>query len=164
MNVGCMTLVAIVRKQREQKYDHQHPEQFGLVRNNSDVSESNNENYQDQDTISKNNYKETTQQSIIGEDEYNGSNYDYDYYTEAILRMHLEYVYSGIIFTLTNSVQKTLEDYPSWDVREALGSSVRVLRNVLDENLNLDDGQQTCLFLGGIDVFGPIPNEVCALH
>ena len=141
MHVGCITLVAIARKER-----------------------SNNKNNEEQDTISKNNYNnEMTQQSIIiGEDGCNGSNNDY--YTEAILRMHLEYVYTGIIFTLTNSVQSELEHNPNLDVREVLGSSVRVLRNVLDDSLNLDDGDQTCLFLGGIDVFGPIPNEVCVLY
>ena len=83
---------------------------------------------------------------------------DIDFYTEAFLRLQLEYMYSGIIFTLTDSVQYMLGDNPTLDVREMLGSTGNVLRGVLDD-INFD-GDQSCMFLGGVDVLGPVPSEV----
>ncbi len=79
-------------------------------------------------------------------------------YSEAFLRLQLEYLYSGIVFTLTDSVQYMLQENPTLDVRVMLGSTEGVLRGVLDD-MNFG-GSQSCMFLGGVDVFGPIPSEV----
>ena len=84
-----------------------------------------------------------------------------DDYTESFLRLQLEYVYSGIIFTLTDSVQYMLGDNPSLDVREMLGSTENVLRGILDAaNFDLDSSDELCMFLGGVQMFGPVPCEV----
>lgn len=53
--------------------------------------------------------------------------------TEAYLRLQLEYVYGLIMATLTDQIQKTLVQDPSYDLRILLGASEAVLRSVLDE-------------------------------
>ncbi len=161
MHAGCITLVAIAKNQRRndemnssmvKTYDHkveQYPSpNTGLFTiQHDDCCLSHDDDDDDEDDGH--------------EDEQNNHN-AYDYYSEAILKLLLEHLYSGIIYTLTDSVQFMLEQNPNLDVREILGSSVNVLRNVLNDMSF--HGDQSCIFLGGVDVFGPIPSEVCSIY
>jgi len=83
---------------------------------------------------------------------------DKDCYSEAFLKIQLEYVYTGIIFTLTDSVQYMVNENPYLDIRDMLGSTSNILRDVLDnlESLKVD---RPCLFLGGVQSF-PISHDV----
>jgi hypothetical protein len=80
------------------------------------------------------------------------------FYSEAYLKLQLEYVYSGIIFALTESIQHVLHENPTYDVREMLGSTNTMLKDVLS-GLHVV-GDQPCMVLGGVNVFGPVPSEV----
>lgn len=79
-------------------------------------------------------------------------------YSEAFLKLQLEYVYTGIIFTLTDSVQYMLAEDANLDVREMLGSASNLVRGVLN-GVNCNE-YQPCMYLGGVDVFGPVPSDV----
>ena len=85
-----------------------------------------------------------------------------DTHMESVLRIQLEYVYTGIIFTLTDAVQYMLNDNPYLDVREMLGSTDHVLRRVLNSINMIDD--QPFMFLGGVHVFGPVPSDVSTIN
>lgn len=55
-------------------------------------------------------------------------------HNEAWLRLQLEYVYSQVIFTITEQVQTILINSPSYDLRSIMGPNVnKSIRNLLNE-------------------------------
>jgi hypothetical protein len=55
-------------------------------------------------------------------------------HSEAWLRLQLEYVYSQVIFTITDQAQSILINSPSYDLRSMMGPNVNnSIRNLLDE-------------------------------
>lgn len=65
--------------------------------------------------------------------------------TEPFLHLLLEYVYSQVVFTLTDQMQKVFQRTPSFDMRGLLGATERVLDGLL---LNT-----ASLITGGVEVF-----------
>jgi len=51
--------------------------------------------------------------------------------TEPFLHLLLEYVYSQVVFTLTDQMQKVFQRTPSFDMRGLLGATERVLDGLL---------------------------------
>mmetsp|Transcript_24063 Transcript_24063/g.27464 ORF Transcript_24063/g.27464 Transcript_24063/m.27464 type:complete len:564 (-) Transcript_24063:28-1719(-) len=83
----------------------------------------------------------------------------FDFYNEAYLRLLLEYMYSIIVFALTDSVQYMLNENPRLDLRELLGSSTNVMKSVLND-MTIDNYAQNERMLSSVSVFGPVPFEV----
>ena len=77
---------------------------------------------------------------------------------EAWMRLLLEYVYSQVLFTLTDQVQAILQKTPQYDLRNMIDSnSTESIRNLLDGF----DGHGCASFLtSGIEVVHPIPPEL----
>ena len=97
---------------------------------------------------------------------------DEEYDTE-FLRLHLEYAYAQVIFTLTNQVNAIFERSPNYDLRLMMGPNVNAsLRNLLDlfDPINLSgnvnggfnsEGSGYGSFLtAAIECVSPIPPEL----
>mmetsp|Transcript_25412 Transcript_25412/g.53539 ORF Transcript_25412/g.53539 Transcript_25412/m.53539 type:complete len:698 (-) Transcript_25412:88-2181(-) len=84
--------------------------------------------------------------------------------SEAWLRLQLEYVYSQVIFTLTDQVQSIFQRSPNYDLRTMMGPNVNAsIRNLLDRFDPVDSGHGSgcATFLtAGVDCVFPIPPEV----
>lgn len=98
--------------------------------------------------------------------------------TEAWLRLQLEYVYSHVVFTLTDQVQSIFKRSPSYDLRNMMGHNVNAsLRNLLDrfDSVDLDScgeeegaggGNPTqgtgcgSFLTASVECISPIPSEV----
>jgi len=96
-------------------------------------------------------------------------------HNEAWLRLQLEYVYSQVLFTLTDQVQSIFERNPSYDLRTMMGpNEANSIRNLLDrfDPVDLDSGESKTaddpsygsgcgLFLtAGVECIHPIPPEI----
>jgi len=77
--------------------------------------------------------------------------------TDDYLRLQLEYVYSGILFTLTEEVQHMAQN--DLDIALMLGSCSKKLRYVLDE-MELPWTIDTPWFIGGVNILSPIPGRI----
>ncbi|KAL7466307.1 hypothetical protein ACHAXS_006615 [Conticribra weissflogii] len=96
---------------------------------------------------------------------YSGNEENNEYMdSEAWLRLQLEYVYSQVIFTLTDQVQRIFERSPNYDLRTMMGPNVNAsIRNLLDRFDPVDSGHGSgcATFLtAGVDCIFPIPPEV----
>lgn len=87
---------------------------------------------------------------------YRGVNGEYDIETSEYLQLQMEFVYTGILFMLTDHVQYMAKH--DFDVRQMLGSSGEMLRKLLND-MELPETMTPC-YLGGIRVLSPIPSTV----
>jgi hypothetical protein len=72
-------------------------------------------------------------------------------FTEAYLRLQLEYIFAQLIFTFTSQVQDALQRNPSLDLRSQLKDE-QMLRGILDDTCE-NPGP---FFVGGVQVLYPI--------
>jgi hypothetical protein len=77
--------------------------------------------------------------------------------TNDYLQLQLEYVYSGILFLLTEEVQYMAQN--DLDITFMLGSCSGKLRTLLDE-MELPWTTGTPYFLGGVNILSPIPGRI----
>jgi hypothetical protein len=77
--------------------------------------------------------------------------------TDDYLQLQLEYVYSSILFTLTEEVQDMAQN--DLDIKFMLGSCSEKIRNLLDE-MELPWTTDHSYFLGGVNILSPIPGRI----
>jgi Trafficking protein Mon1. len=82
------------------------------------------------------------------------------------LRLQLECLYSGIIFTMTDVIQyMVLRNDPQFDLIFLLGSANQTLKCIMND-MNCFESQssrKSCCWIGGgggVDIISPIPTEV----
>ena len=78
--------------------------------------------------------------------------------TEIYLRLQLEYIYSQIIFSLTEEIQSVYIQNPNYDLTEVLGASDTIMNGILDEASPA--GNVGPYMLGSIETIAPISDDL----
>jgi hypothetical protein len=63
---------------------------------------------------------------------------------QLLMKLRLEYVYSQILFTLTQQVQSILIQNPNYDLEEVLEASETTMRNMLHDTEGRHVGSYSC--------------------